>query len=141
MSLNPRERMFVAQISLHIDTFLSLISRTLSSMQTTQEVNPHPCSAPRVNMWNVTFLFLFLFFMPLVECWCMHMPHRPGRSSGLDHTTPHHTIKMLHFVLFRSVTCYTNPIVSRIHVNATKLCNIMCTLVAAGVILHSLECL
>ena len=53
---------------------------------------------------------------------------------------PHHTIKMLHFVLFHSVTCYTNPIVSHIHVNNTKLCNIMCTLVAMGVMLWSLEC-
>ena len=33
--------MFVVQVSLLIVTFLSLISRNLSSMQTTQEVNPH----------------------------------------------------------------------------------------------------
>ena len=44
------------------------------------------------------------------------------------------------FVLFHDVTCYTNSIVSHIHVNTTKLCNIMCTLVATGVILQSLEC-
>ena len=53
---------------------------------------------------------------------------------------PHHTIRMLHFVLFHSVTCYTNPTVTRIHVNTTKLRNITCTLVATGVILQSLEC-
>ena len=54
---------------------------------------------------------------------------------------PHHTIKMLHFVLFHSVTCYPNSIVSRILVNTTKLRNIKCTLVATCVILRSLECI
>ena len=44
-------------------------------------------------------------------------------------------------MLFHSVTCYTNFIISRIHVNTTKLCNITCTLVATGVILRSLGCL
>ena len=88
ISRNSRERMFVVQISLLIVTFLSLISRILSLMQTTKEVNPHPCIAPCVNMWSVTFLLLFFFFLltPLVECWCMHMPHCPGGSSGVDHT-------------------------------------------------------
>jgi hypothetical protein len=45
------------------------------------------------------------------------------------------------FVLFHSVTCYTNSITLRIHVNTTKLCSIMCTLVATGVILWSLQCI
>ena len=62
ISRNLRERMFVVQISLLIATFLSLISRILSLMQTTKEVNPHPRIAPCVNMWSVTFLFLFSFF-------------------------------------------------------------------------------
>ena len=54
---------------------------------------------------------------------------------------PHHTIKMLHFVLFHNITCYTNnSIISHIHVNTTKLHNITCTLVATGVILRSVEC-
>ena len=41
MSQNPREPMFVVQLSLLIVTFLSLISQILSLMQTTKEVNPH----------------------------------------------------------------------------------------------------
>jgi hypothetical protein len=45
------------------------------------------------------------------------------------------------FVLFHNVTSYTNSIVSHIHVNTIKLCNITCTLVATGVILQSLECI
>jgi hypothetical protein len=32
-------------------------------MDTTQEVKPHPRIAPCVNMWSVTFLFLFLFLV------------------------------------------------------------------------------
>ena len=51
-----------------------------------------------------------------------------------------HTIKMVHFVLFHSVTCTTNSLVSRIHVNTTKLHNVTFTLVTTGVILRSLEC-
>ena len=43
---------------LHIST---LVSRFFSLMQTTKEVNPHPRIASCVNMWSVTFLFLFFF--------------------------------------------------------------------------------
>jgi hypothetical protein len=78
----------------------------------------------------------FLLLMPLVECWCVYMPHCPWRPSGVDHI-----IEMLHFVWFHSVTCYTNLIVSCIHVNTTKLRNITCTLVATAFILRSLECI
>ena len=89
-------------------------------MQTTQEVNPHPRIAPCVDMWSAIFFFL---------CHLMNVG------------APHHTIKMLHFVLFYSVTCYTNSKASRIHVNTTKPHYITCTLVDTGVILRSLECM
>ena len=139
ISQNLRERMYVVQISLLIATFLSLISQILSLMQTIKEVNPHSRIAPCVNMWSVTFLFLFFFFF-FILCHLLNVgdayaisPRKAKRSE------PHHTIKMLHFVLFHSVTCYTNSIVSCIHVNTTKLRNIMCALVATGVTLRSLE--
>jgi hypothetical protein len=44
------------------------------------------------------------------------------------------------FVLFHNVTCYTNPLLSCIHVNITNLLNIMCTFVATCVILGRLKC-
>jgi hypothetical protein len=50
ISRTPRERMFVVQISLLIVTFLSLISRNLSLLQTTKVVDPHPRITPCVNI-------------------------------------------------------------------------------------------
>ena len=130
--------MFVVQISLLIITFLSLISQIVSLTQTTQEVNPHPRIAQYVecHLLILTLLLLHLLLMPLVECWCMHMPHRPERPRGVDHTTP---LKCCTLCYSTVSSCYTNSIISRIHVNTTKLLNITSTLVAAGVILRSLE--
>ena len=80
---NPKEGMFVVQISLLVVIFLSLIVRILSLMQTAKEANPHPHIAPCVNMWIVT-----LFFCHLLNGQCMHMPHRVERPRIVDHTTP-----------------------------------------------------
>ena len=105
-------------------------------MQTTQEVNPHSRIAPCVNVWKcLLLLFLLLLLMQLVECWCMHPPHRPGRPSGADHTNVGDTrtnsnCPHISFVSFHSVTCYTNSIVSCIHMNTTEPRNITCTLAA-----------
>ena len=140
ISRNPRKRMFVVQISLLIVTFLSLISQNLSLMQTTKQVNPHTHSAPCVDMWSVNFLFFFFFLLcHLFECWCMHMPHRPGRPSGVDHTNGGERRK--NEFKFHSAICYTISIVSLIHVNTTKLRIITCNVVATSVILWSLDCI
>ena len=138
--------MFVVQVSLLIVTCHSLISQDLSLMPTTKEVNPHPCIAPCINMWSITFLFLFFLFfschlLNVVACIC-HIT-REGQvkwhtsvGDGRTNSNSSH----ISFVLLHNVTCYTKSIVSRIHGNTTKLHNITCTLVATGVILRSLEC-
>ena len=53
----------------------------------------------------------------------------------------HHVviIVVIVMVLFHNVTCYTNSILSRIHVTITYLLNIICTLVAITMIPWRLE--
>ena len=82
--------MFIVQISLLIVTIFSLISQIMSLMQSTKEVNPHPCIAPcqymECHLLIVVVVVVVLMLLPPVECWCMHMSHRPERPSGVDHT-------------------------------------------------------
>ena len=85
VSQNPRERMLVVQISLLVVTFLSPISQNLSLMY-------HPRSQPTPSHYAMCqhvecLLLLMMMMMPLVECWCKHPPHHPGRPSGVDHTS------------------------------------------------------
>ena len=131
--------MFVVQISLLIVTFLSLTSQIFSLMQASKENNPYPRITPCVNKWSVFFLILILilFIMPLVECWCMHMPHCPGRPSGVGHTNEDERSMNSNFIVSHATLI---SIVSLVHVNTTKCGNITCTLVATCVILRSLEC-
>ena len=141
ISQNPKEQILVVQISLLFVTFLSLISRNLSLLQIIKEVNPHPHIAPICQHVECHLLVLFLL-ISLVECWCMCPPHQLRRPSGVDHTSVgdgkrNSNFSHISFVLFHNVTCCTNSIASRIHVNTTKLHYTTCTLVATSVILRS----
>ena len=108
ISQNSREQTFVVQISFLIVTFLSLISQNLSLTQTTKEVNPHPRIVPCVNMWSV-----------ICWIWCIHNTYVTS-SGKVKWSGPHQQRWEENEFKFHSVTCYTNSILSRIHVNTTK---------------------
>ena len=126
-SRNHRERIFTVQISLLIVTYLSLTSRIC-----------HWCKPPKKSTHTLALLHVSTCGVSSsssssATCWMLVHAYatlsRKAKWSG-----PQHNIKMLHI-------CYANFIVSRIHVSTTKLCNIMCTLVATCVILRRLECM
>ena len=137
ISPNPRDRMVAVHISLFIVTFLSLVSRIVSLMQTTKEVNPHPRIASCVNMWSVTFFFFF--FSSYGTCWMLVHAYAI-LSRKAKWSRPHQWRWEDNEFKFHSVTCNTNSIVSRIHVKTIKLSSSTCSLVATKVILQSLEC-
>jgi hypothetical protein len=139
ISRNPRERMLVVQISLLTVIFLFLISRIFVINVNHQRSRPTPLHCAMCQYVDcLLLLLLLLLLLPLVECWCMHMLHRPGRSSGVDHTAPLKCCTLCHSIV---ATCYTNSIVSRIHVNTIRLRNITCNLIATNVMLRTLECI
>ena len=140
ISWNPRERMFVVQISLLTVTFLSLIWRMLSLIQP-PEKSTHTLALHHVPIHGVSPSQSYSSSSPpsYVTSWMSVHAYTtlPGKVKW---SGPHQWRREENEFNFHSVTCYTNSIISLILVNTTKLRNITCTSVATGVTLQSLEC-
>jgi hypothetical protein len=134
ISWNPRERMFVVQISLLVVTFsLHCITKFVINANH-QRSKPTPSHCAMCQHVECHLLIL------LTTCWMLvHVSATlPGNASAVDHTSvgdgkTNSNCLHISFVLFHYVTCYTNSIVSRIHVNNIKLRNITCTLIVTSV--------
>ena len=84
------------------------------------------------------FPLIYIMFLTLI----IHQRSKTTRS----YTSCCHHCHYKHYcnvgsVLFHDVTLYTNSLLSCIHVNTTNILNIMCTLVAIGMILGRLDCI
>ena len=91
ISQNLRNWKFVVQISLLICSHISLpyITKIVinANHQRSQPTPLHCAMCQHVECHLLILFLLFLLLMPLVECWCMRLPHRLERSSGVDHTS------------------------------------------------------
>ena len=125
ISRNPREWMFLVQISLLIVTLLSLVSRFFCHWSKPSKKSIHTLALRRVLICGVSSSSSSSWM--LVHAYATSS--RKAKWSG-----PHQRRWEENELKFHSVTCYSKCIVSRIHVNTTKLRNITCALVGTRVI-------
>ena len=124
ISRNPREWMFLVQISLLIVTLLSLVSRFFCHWSKPSKKSIHTLALRRVLICGVSSSSSSWM---LVHAYATSS--RKAKWSG-----PHQRRWEENELKFHSVTCYSKCIVSCIHVNTTKLRNITCALVGTRVI-------
>ena len=120
--------------------------------RTTSHNNQMPTWQKNLHAWSVRFLYVILAHViagttldqwkPPIHVDCHLVGHKPIKILGGDHFMSMSGLKAMgggdvDFVLFHNFTCYTNPLLSRIHVNTTQPLHVMCTLVATSVILQS----
>ena len=86
VSQNPREQMFVVQISLLIVTFpLPYITQfAINANHPRSQPTPSHCTMCQHVKCHLLILVLhhLLPLMPLVDCWCVCLPHRPGKAKS-----------------------------------------------------------
>ena len=94
---------------------------------------------PRDRMFTVETPLLVVTF-PSYVIWVLTLKQTTKELKPHTHTSWCHHFNNVNFVVFHNITYYTNPLLSRIHVNITQLPNITHTLVGTSIILRSLLC-
>ena len=124
------EKMSISTLSGDPHQLVSFITNKTNILYSLVFIHAH-CNRSVVNHFSLVAHVHLIILNPEIQ---------PFEHLTWPNVSVNFNITMLHFVLYHNVTSYISSLLSCIYVNTTKLCNIMCTLVATSVILRRLEC-